>query len=75
MKRTKKSINTQKGKCCECQYATWQDVHWNRDIYGVPITVRCPFYEDGKYGIIRDTPACSKFIKKNDKDPYCNHDS
>jgi hypothetical protein len=51
--------------CDDCGHGKWNNAFWNLDIADRrPITIRCPFYKDGKYGIIRGSQACSNFIKK-----------
>ncbi|MBR1525079.1 MAG: hypothetical protein IJ640_00265 [Prevotella sp.] len=52
-------------KCDDCAFGKWQTQHWNRDIEGRPITLRCPHYKDGQEGIIRGTAACRKFAERN----------
>ena len=51
--------------CDDCAFGTWNTwTEWNFDHQGRPITLRCPHYKDGKYGIVRGTPACNKFADK-----------
>lgn len=57
-------IEIKKEICDDCKYATWNTDFFNLDLEGKPITLRCPYYEDGKFGIIRGSQACKRFIKK-----------
>lgn len=50
--------------CDECAHGNWNDQPWNRTPEGDPITIRCPFYRDGQYGIVRGTIACNNFKNK-----------
>ncbi|MBQ9340018.1 MAG: hypothetical protein IJS13_06775 [Paludibacteraceae bacterium] len=70
-KTTNKSVAARKERepwldaiCDDCQHGTWNDVFWNRDPQGKPLTLRCPYYENGKYGILRGTKACSKYAER-----------
>lgn len=51
--------------CDNCAHGKWNTNFFNLDLNGKPITLRCPYYEDGKYGILRGTAACEKFLKKD----------
>lgn len=50
--------------CDDCACGRWQTQQWNRTPEGLPITLRCPHYKEGKAGILRGTPACNKFEPK-----------
>lgn len=51
--------------CDDCAFGTWNTwTDWNRDPQGRPITLRCPHYKDGKYGIVRGSQACYRFVEK-----------
>ncbi len=51
--------------CDNCAFGTWNTwTEWNRDYLGRPITLRCPHYKEGKFGIVRGSQACYRFAPK-----------
>ena len=50
--------------CDECAIGVWNNVQWNRDLEGRPLTIRCKFHRGGKVGIIRGSKACEHFEMK-----------
>lgn len=65
-KEQEKNIKSSTVEICDnCSNGTWADYEGNRRISdGHPLTIRCPYYEDGKYGLNMGTPACKNFKKK-----------
>ena len=61
----KKNESWKNEVCDDCGHGKWNNIFWNLDfIEHKPITLRCPFYKEGKVGIIRGTQACCNFFKK-----------
>ena len=58
----RKSVRTDSQHVCDdCVHSTWSDIEWNRDLSGLPLTLRCPFYKNGAVGIIRGSKACKLY--------------
>lgn len=56
--------NIQQNHCWDCIFAKPFDVSWNRTPEGVPITKHChKDPSDIKKGIMKNTIACSLFVK------------
>lgn len=51
--------------CDDCEFGTWNTwTEWNFDPDGKPITLRCPHYKKGQFGILRGSPACHLFAER-----------
>lgn len=62
--QTKKIEEWKNEVCDNCGLGKWANIQWNTDAEGRPITIRCQYYENGKFGLVRGTQACCHFIKK-----------
>lgn len=63
MSRTKRQGSGMPGMCGTCCRGEWvTDKHSQRDLYGLPILIRCPYAE---HAVSRSMPACGHFREGN----------